>query len=155
MMSAWFETLKGLDESVLRQQLAENPVSCEIVEVYSLALAAKDTTIALAAQEELLKRGDSDYVGERRMEACQAGSLEFGTDFTKMIARSLTMVDYDPSLERTGEQLLGASESSNAKDAVKLLNDVKLDSVEREVDDETKKILRDYGKYIELSLANT
>ena len=121
----WFETLKGLNESVLRQQLAENPISSEIAEVYSLALATKDVTIAVAAQDELLKRGDSDYVCERLMEACQAGVIELGDDFAEKIARSLMMVDSE------------------------------LDSVEREVDDETKEVLRDYGKYIRLSLANT
>lgn len=121
-MNAWYETLKGLDESTVRQQLADNPVSIEIAEVYSQALTVKDTVIAVAAQDELLKRGDSDYVGERLMEACRTVGIELGTDFADRIAQSLMGVE--------------------------------LDGIEREADDETKEVIRRYGKYIDLSPVN-
>ena len=84
-MNAWYETLKGLDESMVRQQLAENTVSIEIAEVYSQALTVKDTVIAVAAQDELLMRGASDYVGERFMDACRTVGIEFDTDFADRI----------------------------------------------------------------------
>ena len=174
-MNAWFESLRGLDESTVRQQLAENPVSIEIAEVYSQALTVKDTVIAVAAQDELLKRGDSDYVGERFMEACQTVGIELGTDFADRIAQSLTMTDCDPLFKRVGKQLLNDPESNDAEDEIdemikdtimpqlgirkkasirELLDGVELDGIEREVDNETKEAIRRYGKYIELSPAN-
>lgn len=134
-MNAWFEALRGLDESMVRQQLAENPVSIEIAEVYSQALAVKDTVIAVAAQDELLKRGDFDCVSERFMEACRTVGIELGTDFADRIAQSLMMTDCDPLPKRLGKQLLNDPESNDAED-------------------ETKEAIRRYGKYIELSPAN-
>ena len=174
-MNVWYETLKGLDESTVCKQLAENPVSIEIAEVYSQALTVKDTVIAVAAQDELLKRGDSDYVGERFMEACRTVGIELGTDFADRIAQSLTMTDCDPLLKRLGKQLLNDPESNDAEDEIdkmikdaiapqlsvrkkasisELLDGVELDGIEREADDKTKEAIRRYGKYIELSPAN-
>ena len=127
-MNAWYETLKGLDESTVRKKLANNPVSIEIAEVYSQALSDNDTIIAFAAQDELLKRGDSDYVAERLMEACWTTDIELGIDFADRIYQRLMGIDYDPMLKRLGKQL--------------------------EADEETKENVRRYGKYIELSPAD-
>lgn len=146
MSTTWFETLKGLSEAEVREQLANNFITFEIVDVYTAALAAKNATVSVAAQDELLRRGDSDYVASSLMEFWRTVGLEPGTDFTNRIARSLADCECDPLLKRTGELVLNGLLRGDAENFV----DELISELAKWLGINEKSLHR-YGKYINLS----
>ena len=134
------QDLVGLTDTEVRNSLSENPITKEIADIYSEALAVKDAVIAVAAQDELSKRGDYDYINDRFSKACATFGIELGSSFSDALAESfLRMKDSDPVITRIGKRV-------NLKDL--LSESASMEGIERKVDDD---IVRRYGKYINLA----
>lgn len=153
-----FQELKGLTSEEVRRNLAENPDDVEIADIYSKALVAENAVIAVAAQEELARRGDYDYIKDRFNVICQEEWVELNTGFRDRLAQSLMQMS-DPYLKRIARidmrESLDGSERISMKE---LLDGVELDNIERTAADSIKMLIeqsRHCGEHIDFSSVST
>ena len=129
----------GLTDTEVRNSLRNNSFTNEIADIYFEALIAKDTVIAVAAQDELSTRGDINLIRSCFAKACAITKIELGSSFSEALAESfIKMKNTDFILDRNEERI-------RLKDI--LSNTTLIEGIERKVKDD---IIRRYGKYINL-----
>lgn len=98
-------TLSSLSAADL---MASIPCTKDVVAIYRMALEHEYTALAVCAQDELIRRGDTDYISETLHAYFDSGkTFKLGAEFTHLIAQSLmAMGDIDPLLSRYGKYAL-------------------------------------------------
>ena len=123
------DRLTSLNETEVSDVLNTIPSVGELISIYSEALDSRNTIVAVAAQEELYSRGALDRI----IGCLREVTIELNTEFSEAVSLSLMNLGVAPNKHISIKDLMDGTE---------------LPSCEREADDETKELLRRYGKYI-------
>lgn len=91
----------------VKELYASIPETKLIVDLFNTGLEMGSTQLAISAMEELIIRGDTDYIAQGLDSAFKNGNLKLGTSMCSMVARSLVegCREADPFLARYGKAL--------------------------------------------------
>ena len=91
----------------VKELYASIPNPLLIASLFKEGMKMGSTQLAVSAMEELIVRGDTDYIAKELNFAFERGYIKIGTSMCSMIARSLveSCREADPILARYGKAL--------------------------------------------------
>ena len=90
----------------IRRRFQDEPVTSVIVQEYQTALKEQTSLTAVAAQEELARRGDYNYIGDILLAALADNQIQYQTALCERIAKSLSRFEDGAILKRFGNHVL-------------------------------------------------
>lgn len=78
----------------------------DVVDLYRRGFETQNTILTICAQNELTRRGHLDKVVKILLESVNKGLMEYGTEFTHLVAMSLESIgELDPLLSKIGKYI--------------------------------------------------
>ncbi len=110
--------MKKLFESIGIEEFYASIVDPQyIAEIYAKGLKENNAILAITAQNELVKRGEIDYVISGLQTALDSKWFEANTSFTQLVGTSLIgFSKLDPLLRRIGKALLSGTLEMSEKE---------------------------------------
>ena len=90
----------------IRRRFPDELITSVIVQEYQTALKEQTSLTAVAAQEELARRGDYNYIGDILLAALADNQIQYQTALCERIAKSLSRFEDDTILKQFGNHIL-------------------------------------------------
>ena len=87
----------------------------DVAELYRKGFKTQNAIVAVCAQNELVRRGYLDIVIKTLLECVENGLMQYGTEFTHLVAMSLESIgDLDPMLSKIGKHIYDNADKAGA-----------------------------------------